>query len=106
MKTTTQSAEGAERTRRGHRDADGGALNRCFAVIASIFDFLLSPRERIAKLAPDGPDPRHIEAFMRLRNDQIDWLSQRRFAREVAAARALAAVDPARAEMLARAFKL
>ena len=82
-------------------------LGRClWTMTAPLLDWFRTPRDRIVELAPDGPDPRHIEAIMRVRNDDIERLSRRRFAREVAAARALAAVDPSTAERVARAFKL
>ena len=43
-------------------------------------------RDRIAALAP-AYDPRHIEAYMRVENNTLDWMSAGRFACEVEIAR-------------------
>lgn len=65
-------------------------------------------RRRIAEtldnLGRRGYDPRHVEAWMRLECNTLDWLSRERFEREVAIACDCIDADPKGSESLAVSY--
>jgi hypothetical protein len=59
----------------------------------------------IKQLVPEKYDPRHIEAFMRVRHSTLDGLSRSEFRKEVKLAMAcIDEVGPTEAEKYAKSF--
>lgn len=63
----------------------------------------LPARRRILKALPDCKNARHVEALMVAEHGELNWWSQRAFAKAAQAAAGRAAADPVNAERVALA---
>jgi len=67
----------------------------------------MSYQDRIAELAGPQVDPRHVEAWMRLKFSTLDGLSPAAFRQEVQdALQVMAAAEPGQSERLALSYGL
>lgn len=65
----------------------------------------LPARRRIMKAIPDCPNARHVEALMAAEHGELNWWSQRLFARAARRAAERAAANPVNAERVALSFE-
>jgi hypothetical protein len=70
-----------------------------------MFTFLMPAHARILKALPNCQNARHVEALMVAEHGEINWWSQRVFAKAAAAAAQRAAADPINAERIASSIE-